>query len=128
MRLPINKNFIVSTTILVVGVLMLIGSVTNPSSMTTIDDSLPGLCMILGALAYRSAKQRKLKLVQNTRNRKVFEFLALILIAVLILIGPDILQMIQDGDIITLVILVWAILAYLSAVPKGMATQNKEAG
>ena len=89
--------------------------------MTTLGDSLPGLFMILGALAYRSAKQRKLKLVENTKKRKLLEFLALILIAVLIFIGPDILQLIQDGDITNLVVFVWTIVAYLFAVPKGMA-------
>jgi len=121
MKFIINKKFIGSTIILAVGVLTMVGSLTNPSPMTTLGDSLPGLFMILGALAYRSAKQRKLKLVENTKKRKLLEFLALILIAALILTGPDILQLIRDGDITNLIIFVWAIIAYLFAVPKGMA-------
>jgi len=121
MKFIINKKFIGSTIILAVGVLTMVGSLTNPSPMTTLGDSLPGLFMILGALAYRSAKQRKLKLVENTKKRKLLEFLALILIAALILTGPDILQLIRDGDITNLFIFVWAIIAYLFAVPKGMA-------
>lgn len=110
-----------------VGVLTMVGSLTNPSPTTILGDSLPGLFMILGALAYKSAKQRKLKLVENTKRRKLLEFLALILIAVLILVGPNIPQLIQDGDITNLVIFVWAIVACLFAVPKGMAEQKKEA-
>jgi len=125
MKFIINKKFIGSTIILVVGVLMTVGSLTNPSPKTTLDDSLPGLCMILGALAYSSAKQRKLKLVENTKWRKLLEFLAMILIVALILLGPNIPQLIQGGDITNLVILVWAIVAYLFAVPKGMAEQKK---
>ena len=125
MKFIINKKFIGSTIILVVGVLMTVGSLTNPSPTTTLDDSLPGLCMILGALAYSSAKQRKLKLVENTRWRKLLEFLATVLIVALILLGPNIPQLIQDGDITNLVILVWAIVAYLFAVPKGRAERKK---
>ena len=105
--------------------LTMVGSLTNPSPTTALGDSLPGLFMILGALAYRSAKQRKLKLVENTKRRKLLEFLALILIVVLILIGPDILQLIQDGDITNLVIFVWVIVAYLFAIPKGIAERKK---
>ena len=125
MKFIINKKFIGSTIILVVGVLMTVGSLTNPSPTTTLDDGLLGLCMILGALAYKSAKQRKLKLVENTKWRKLLEFLAMVLIVALILLGPNIPQLIQDGDITNLVILVWAIVAYLFAVPKGMAEQKK---
>ena len=126
MKLLINKKFIGSTIILAVGVLMMVGSLTNPNPTATLSDSLPGLFMILGALAYRSAKQRKLKLVENTKKRKLLEFLALILIAVLILLGPDILQLIPDGNITTLVIFVLAIVAYLFAVPKSTAEQRKK--
>ena len=104
---------------------MMVGGLTNPSPINTLDDSLPGLCMILGALAYKSAKQRKLKLVENIKWRKLLEFLAMVLIVALILLGPNIPQLIQDGDITNLVILVWAIVAYLFAVPKGMAAQKK---
>ena len=78
MKLLINKKFIHSTVLLAVGVLMTVGSMTNPGSTSAAGDSLPGLCVILGALAYRSAKQRRLQLVENTKKRKLLEFLALI--------------------------------------------------
>ena len=123
MKLLINKKFIHSTVLLAVGVLMTVGSMTNPGS-TSAADSLPGLCVILGALAYRSAKQRRLQLVENTKKRKLLEFLALISIAVLILTGPDILQLIRDGDILTLGILVWAIFAYLCATSRRAAERK----
>ena len=104
---------------------MVVGSLTNPNSTTILDDSSPGLFIILGALAYRSAKQRKLKLVENTKWRKLLEFLATVLIVALILLGPNIPQLIQGGDITNLAILVWATVAYLFAVPKGMAERKK---
>src|SRR3989338_2300042 len=125
MKFIINKKFIGSTIILAVDVLMMVGGLTNPSPTTTLDDSLPGLCIILGVLAYSSAKQRKLKLVKNTTWRKLLEFLAMVLIVVLVLLGPNIPQLIQDGDITNLAILVWATVAYLFAVPKGMAERKK---
>ena len=125
MKFIINKKFIGSTIILAVDVLMMVGGLTNPSPTTTLDDSLPGLCIILGVLAYSSAKQRKLKLVKNTTWRKLLEFLAMVLIVVLVLLGPNIPQLIQDGDITNLVIMVWAIVAYLFAIPKGMVGQKR---
>ncbi|HEY4507868.1 MAG TPA: hypothetical protein VJJ47_03280 [Candidatus Paceibacterota bacterium] len=125
MKFIINKKFIGSTIILVVGVFMVVGSLTNPNSTTILDDSSPGLFIILGALAYRSAKQRKLKLVENTKWRKLLEFLATVLIVALILLGPNIPQLIQDGDITNLVIFAWAMVAYLFAIPKGVAEQKK---
>jgi predicted membrane channel-forming protein YqfA (hemolysin III family) len=125
MKFLMNKKLIGSTIVLMIGVLTMISALIYPSPTAVTADSFPGLFMILGALAYRSAKKRKLKPIENTRKRRMLEFLALALMAVIILLDPDILQRTHDGAITNLIILVWAIVAYLFAVPKGMAEQKK---
>ena len=120
-----DRKFIGSSIALIVGVLSMAGALVNPSPTVGISDGLPGLFMILGAVAYQSAKKRKLQLVENTRKRRILEFLALVLIALLILLGPNVPQLIQNGDILTLVIFAFAVIAYLFARPGGIGVLQK---
>ena len=120
-----DKRFISSTAALVLGIVSYASAVVNPTPGVVVADSLPAFYIILGTLAYRSAKKRKLKLVENTGKRKVLEFLALALIAMFIIFGPYVPQLIQNGDIITLVIFVWSVAEYFFGIPKNIVRQNK---
>jgi hypothetical protein len=78
--------------------------------------------MILGALAYRSAKKRKLGEVRSTITRLILEFTLLLLIALIILLQNNLKQLIATDPVPNGVIPLWAILAYLIivALPKSL--------
>lgn len=77
------------------------------------DTLIAGIVMILGAIAYRSAKKRKLGQAKSTLTRYCLEIGSLILICVAILASNDLMYLIETDPVPNLVIPVWAILAYL---------------
>lgn len=111
-----DKRFLGSNVALILGLLEFAGSLSsvNGSGMDA------GIFMIIGSLAYRSAKQRKLKLSQDSWLRKCFEVAALVLLSLMILmrtnVGP--LDLIYNYPFTYLLIPLWAIIAYLIAVTR----------
>lgn len=114
-----NKNFIGSMVVLIFGIVTTVGALTNPNPSTDIGDSLLGLYIIVGTLVYRSAKERRLGLVESTNKRKIVELLALAILVVIFFRTQKILQYIQDGNVTNIVIVVWVIIAYLFAISTG---------
>ena len=104
------KKHIGSTIALILGFLSFAGSVTNPSNPSGL---IAGPVIILGALAYRSAKKRKLGEVRNTALRKGLELLALTLIAAAILLQNDLKNLITTDPVPNLIIPLLAIIAYI---------------
>lgn len=69
--------------------------------------------MILGALAYRSARKRKLGEVKATLTRQFLEIVLLVLICLGILMQNNLKILIATDPIPNFVIPVWAVVAYL---------------
>jgi hypothetical protein len=76
--------------------------------------------MILGALAYRSAKKRRFGEVASTFVRRMFEGVAILMIALLVLSRNDLKYLITTDPGPYFVIPAWAIVAYLVAAVKAM--------
>jgi hypothetical protein len=74
---------------------------------------LAGVVMILGAVAYRSAKERKLGEAKWVLTRRVLEVFLIALICVVILTQNDLKRLIATDPIPNAIIPIWAIVAYL---------------
>ena len=109
------KKHIGSTIALILGFLSFVSSVANPSNRSGL---IAGPVIILGALAYRSAKKRMLGEANNTALRKGLEVLALIMIAAAILLQKNLTNLIVTDPVPNLIIPLWAIIAYMIIVSK----------
>ena len=109
------KRHIGSTIALILGFLSFASSVANPSNPSGF---VAGPVIILGALAYRSAKKRKLGEVNSTLLRKGFEASALVIIAAAVLLQNDLKNLIVTDPVSTVIIPLWAIVAYIVIVSK----------
>jgi hypothetical protein len=74
---------------------------------------IAGVVMILGALAYRSAKKRKLGEAKWVLTRRVLEVVLVVLICVVILAQNDLKRLIATDPVPNAIIPAWAIVAYL---------------
>lgn len=93
---------------------VLVGVLALASEAASQQDTLPGWSVLFGALAYRSAKKRKLGLVQNTHLRKGLEAGAILLIAIFMFL-TDRSTLVND-PFPHLVLPLWAIIAYIVAL------------
>ncbi len=108
------KKHIGSTISLILGVLSFASGVNYISGVNSDSSGLvTGPVIILGALAYRSAKKRKIGEVNNTLLRKGLEILALVMIAAGILLINDLKNLIIRDPVPYLIIPLWAIIAYV---------------
>jgi hypothetical protein len=71
-----------------------------------------GPIIILGALAYRSAKQRWLGQVASTRDRRVLEAIAMLLILASLISVNNLKMLMVEQPVHYILIPVWAIVAY----------------
>ena len=103
----IDKRFIGSNAALILGVVALLGGLGQGDSSL----SSAGIFMILGALAYRSAKKRKLGITQPSTVKLVSELIAIAIVIILVLLtNRDILV---NDPFPSLVIPIWAVIAYV---------------
>ena len=72
-----------------------------------------GAVMLLGALAYRSAKMRKLGEAKSTLTRQFWEIGLLVLTCVVILAQNNLKYLIATDPVPNVLVPVWAIVAYL---------------
>jgi len=110
-----DKRFIGSTAALILGVLCLAAGITDPSNNLLV--AAPAL--ILGALAYRSAKKRSLKIVSSSNIRIALEWTAILIIILLVVMLKDLLELIATDPFPIVIIPVWAVTAYIIAFLKG---------
>jgi hypothetical protein len=115
------KKHIGSTIALVLGILYFASALTNSGNSGGL---VAGPVLILGALAYRSAKKRKLGEANNSTLRKWVEVLAMIVIAAAILLQNNLKYLIATDPISNLIIPLWAIIANI--VIASMAMQSTE--
>ena len=109
------KRHIGSTIALILGFLSFASSLANPSNPSGL---VAGPVIILGALAYRSAKKRNLGEVKSTLLRKGFEASALVIIAAAVLLQNDLKNLIVTDPVSTVIIPLWAIVAYIVILSK----------
>ena len=102
-----DKRLFLSTLALVLGIVTLAaGAIQGQESL-----KVGGIYMILGALAYRSAKKVKLEIIKPSTTRFVFELVEMAIIAVLIWFTEKDLAV--NDPVPYLVIPIWAIIAYV---------------
>src|SRR5690349_739974 len=99
-----------STIALVLGILYFISALSPPGP-----GLVAGPIMIIGALAYRSAKKRKLGEVASTTTRKVLEIAALVLVCAVVLMQNNLKEHIAQEPVPNALIPLWAVLAYVMA-------------
>jgi hypothetical protein len=75
-----------------------------------------GVVIILGALAYRSAKKRRIGEAKSTLTRRFLEIASLVLICLVILMQNNLKYLIETDPVPNALIPIWAILAYLAIV------------
>lgn len=102
-----DKRFFLSTLALVLGIVMFAGGATQGQEGMKIG----GIYMILGALAYKSAKKVRIGIVKHSTNRFVLELVAMAVIALFIWFTEKDLAV--NDPFPYLVIPTWAIIAYI---------------
>jgi hypothetical protein len=107
-----KRKFIGSTIALILGIIFLVSSISQIAIGKARADPLVGEVMILGSLAYRSLKKRRLGIVKSTYYRKVFETLALILILALVILQRDFKMRLINDPLANFLIPFWAFIAY----------------
>jgi uncharacterized membrane protein HdeD (DUF308 family) len=113
------KRHLGSTLALIIGGLALVaGLATLGANSFKLGSSMPqaGVVMILGALAYRSAKKRRAGEAKSTFARQFLEIASLVLICLVILMQNNLKYLIATDPVPNAVIPIWAILAYLAIV------------
>lgn len=110
------KSFLGSFTAVIAGAFSILGGLG--SRPLYVEGIVAGGTIILAALAYRSAKRRKLGLREDTKLRRILEILALVVVVapfVTIFVGPDALTRHAMSG---LVVPVWSLAAYVWIVTR----------
>lgn len=77
------------------------------------DSVIAGLVMFLGALAYRSAKKRRLNLKVDKMQTRNIERAELLIALLLIILQNNLLDRMYMNPVVNLVIPVWVLTAYV---------------
>jgi len=113
-----STEFFGSSVAIVLGVLYMLIAVNTVTQKTggSADGLIFGLVAILGALAYKSAKKRKLKLKPNSLIRIGFEIIAIALILASVLLSNFDINQIMFERPGSFLIWLWTLVAYLYIV------------
>jgi hypothetical protein len=107
-----KASFIGSTAVIVVSAISLLGQLRYWPNLS--DDSFfGGITMILGALAYRLAKQRRLGLSQDSAWRRAAEIVLLLLVFIPTVLEATVRDGIIHNPLASVVIPAGSLLAYL---------------
>jgi hypothetical protein len=114
-----------SSITLVLGFFGLIGELGAMSKGAEASGMIVGATiMILGALAYRSAKKRSLGEVASTFTRWTFEIVALLLIVLLLASQPHLKALMASDPAPYFVIPLWAVTAWLIAAASALVRRR----
>jgi hypothetical protein len=115
-----------SSTALVLGFFGLIGELGSMSKGAAPSGMVVGApIMIVGALAYRSAKKRALGEVPSTLGRWLFEGAAILAIVLLLALQPRLSALMASDPAPYFVIPFWAIVAWLVAAARSVARHRE---
>jgi hypothetical protein len=102
-----------STVCLILGTISFIAGLSPvPAGMEAEGAFVSGTFMILGAIAYRSAKKRRLQEVSSTVARKFVEVALLLLVCVLVLTQNNLSHQMTTHPVSNLIVPLWVIVAY----------------
>jgi|APSaa5957512535_1039671.scaffolds.fasta_scaffold308129_2 hypothetical protein len=104
------KKHLGSTLGIALGILSILAGLTQTGATL-----ISGIVMLIGALAYRSAKKRMLQEVGNTVLRKAVEGIGIVGIIALIGLQKDLKMLIVADPVPNFVIPVFVVVAYLIA-------------
>ena len=111
-----------STLALILGIFTFVAGVTQQQG----DLLIAGPVIIVGTLAYRSAKKRNLGEAKNSILRKGLEGIAIVAILAAVLLQNDLKRQIATDPVPNLIIPLWAIIAYAVVVlRKASQAMNK---
>jgi hypothetical protein len=116
------KKHLASTIALGIGVLSVVSGLTKMSSTL-----IAGIIIILGALAYRSAKRRKLGEITHSSLRKTLQICAIVIIIAAVVLQKNLTYHIATDPVPNLIIPLWAIIAYLVIALKKQKAVRSEA-
>ena len=117
------KKHLGSTVALVVGVLALVSGLANPGALLVV-----GPIIILGALAYRSAKKRWLGEAKQSLFRKSLEATAMVVIVAAVLLQNNLVALVVSDPVPNLIIPLWAVIAYSIIAFKKQKTTEEVSG
>ena len=106
------KKHIGSTIALVVGVLAILTGITQMKQGVAGNMLVSGPMIVLGALAYRSAKKRLLGQVKPATLRRLLEGAALVVIVLMVAMHNDLKDAIATDPTTFVLVPVWALVAY----------------
>lgn len=104
-------KFFGSTLAIVIGVIEIGVGASNPSGQPSA--ATAGWVIILGALAYKSAKKTKMGLVRSSPLRLTLEIVALLIAMALVLGQSDIGDLMYNDPFPNVIIPLWVLLAYV---------------
>lgn len=107
-----KAKFLGSTVALILGALSFAGSIAQAARGDHGANPLGGTVIIIGALAYRSFKRRRLALVASTIWRQVIELLALALIVFLVVLQNDLKTRVANDPVPNVLLPLWVFIAY----------------
>ncbi len=114
------KNFWGSYAALVLGLFALLGGAGQVNGSLLVG----GWFMVLGSIAYMSAKKRKLGLAKETTLRKTLELIAVIIIIIMTVLTKR-ADLVND-PFPNVVIPAWAVIAYFIAFSKTLPWDSKK--
>lgn len=109
------KKHIGSTIAIGLGVLSLLAGIPNLSNTVTsrTDLFIAGIIMIMGALSYRSAKNRKLGIIKATALRISLEIAAICIIVAAVMVQSNLIYRIATHPVPNFIIPLWVVIAYI---------------
>ena len=117
------KKHLGSTAALVVGVISLVSGLANPGALI-----VAGQIIILGALAYRSAKKRWLGEAKQSLLRKSLEATAMVGLVAVVLLQNNLAALVVSDPVPNLIIPLWAVIAYSIIAFKKQRTTKELSG
>ena len=115
------KRHLGSTLAIVLAGLFFVVGATNPKS----GQLLMAFVTLFGALAYRSAKKRRLGEVKNTAMRVAIECVFIVSIILAVVMQNDLKYQIAEHPAVNVLPLAWALVAYVVAVWPRKAQQRE---
>lgn len=106
-----KRKFIGSTVALILGTISFLAAIAQTANGNA-SNPLAGEIMILGALAYKSLKKRKLGIVKQSGARQTYELALIALIILLVALQNDLKSQIAIYPFQNIIIPLWALIAY----------------
>ena len=116
------KRHIGSTLTIVVGVLSIAAGLNNMAKNQQDSNFLTGIVMVLGGLAYRSAKKRYLLETANTSRRKIGEAVLLAILLAAVLLQNNLWLKMYYQPVPFIIAPAWALTAYIIIAVKRQKT------